>query len=134
MMQNIIGNNDMLRVTCKNEYLWTQLLEIMFVCEKFQANIMKRITFLTRGDGLQISSSSSSYGRCGCETINHHSMYASEPPATHTTPVRESPPTSKDQPLPFVAPLSLDPLPARALRTVLKLTKNKCPLGACVCS
>ena len=59
MMQNIIGNNDMLRVTCKNEYLWTQLLEIMFVCEKFQANIMKRITFLTRGDGLQISSSSS---------------------------------------------------------------------------
>ena len=59
MMQNIIGNHEMLRVTCKNEYLWTQLLEIMFVCEKFQATIMKRIKFLTRGDGLQISSSSS---------------------------------------------------------------------------
>ena len=61
MMQNIIDNHEMLRVTCKSEYLWTQLLEIMFVCEKFQATIMKRIKFLTRGNGLQISSSSSSF-------------------------------------------------------------------------
>ena len=54
MMDAIVGDDEILHSTCNDEDLWAHLLEIMFGCEKFQASVMKRATFLTMGDGQKI--------------------------------------------------------------------------------